>query len=120
MNRLLLFILLTTILGTTPGLAQEKTVTITGTVVDTYCLITMDMSGKGHKKCAEACAKNGVPLGIQEEKTGTIYLAQSQKDMMYTSPALVKYLEEKVTVEGKVHQKGGMKVIVIESVSAAK
>jgi len=68
MNRFAIFI--ATILATGVGaFAQEKKdATITGTVVDTYCLITMEMSGPKHKKCAEACAKNCVPLGIQEEE----------------------------------------------------
>lgn len=117
---LVAFVFATMFLSSALVLAQDKPATITGTVVDTYCFIAMDMSGKGHKKCAEACAKNGAPIGILEERTGTIYLAQSQKDMMYAPPLLVEYLEEKVTVKGKVHEKGGMKVILVESVARPK
>ena len=39
---------------------------------------------------------------------------------MYAAPTLVKYLEEKVTVKGKVHGNGGIKVILLESVSVAR
>lgn len=100
--------------------AQGKKATITGTVVDTYCLLTMDMSGSSHKQCAANCAKNGSSLSIKEDKTGTLYLAASQKNMLYASPGLEKYVEERVTVSGKVYKKNGVTMILVESVSPAK
>lgn len=120
-TRWLSFLFVVFVPSTTIILAQDKAEkTITGTVVDTYCLITMKMSGQAHKKCAAICAKNGVPIGIKEDKTGIIYLAQSQKDMMFAAPKLMDYLEERVTVKGTVHEQGGMKVVLIESISKAK
>ncbi|MDE3056785.1 MAG: hypothetical protein KGJ59_02370 [Bacteroidota bacterium] len=100
--------------------AQGKKVTITGTVEDTYCLLTMNMSGSAHKQCAANCAKNGSPLSIKEAKTGTLYLAAGQKNMLYASPGLEKYVEERVTVSGKVYRKNGVTMILVESVSPAK
>src|SRR6266545_335262 len=38
--------------------------TITGQVIDLNCHTTNGASGAGHKACAQACAKAGVPLGI--------------------------------------------------------
>jgi type 1 fimbria pilin len=46
---------------------KGKLVTITGTVVDTGCYVSHDSKGEAHTKCAEACAKNGVPLAILDE-----------------------------------------------------
>jgi len=104
-----------------PAYSQEKKdVTMTGTVIDTYCHVTMGMGGQAHKKCAEMCAKNGSPLSIKEEKSGTLYLAAGQKNMVYAPSGLEKYVEEKVTVKGKLYEKDGVKMIVVESVSAAQ
>lgn len=104
-----------------PSKAQEKNeTTITGTVVDTYCLVTMAMGGQAHKQCAAMCAKNGAPLSIKEDKTGTLYLAAGQKNMVYASSGLEKYVEEKVTVKGKVYEKEGVKMIVVASVAPVK
>ncbi len=108
------------LLSIAPAHAQGKKGSITGTVVDTYCLVTMDMGGGSHKQCAAKCAKSGSPLGIKEEKTGTVYLASGQKNMLYASSGLEKYLEEKVTVQGTVYEKDGLKMIVVDSAAPAK
>ena len=52
--------------------------TITGQVVDLNCNTTNGASGAGHKACAQACAKAGVPLGVLSSD-GTIYLPVSSK-----------------------------------------
>ena len=103
-----------------PAQAGGKKGTITGTVVDTYCLVTMNMGGPGHKQCATNCAKNGSPLGIKEDKTGTVYLAAGQKNMLYASPGLEKYVEQRVTVQGTVYERDGVKMIVVDSAAPAK
>ncbi len=80
----------------------------------------MNMSGSSHTQCAANCAKNGTPLSIKEDKTGTLYLAAGQKNMLCTSPGLEKYVEERVTVSGKVYKKNGVTMILVESVSPTK
>src|SRR5947209_13961754 len=52
--------------------------TITGQVVDLNCFTTNGASGAGHKACAQACAKAGVPLGVLSSD-GTIYVPVSSK-----------------------------------------
>src|SRR2546425_10925265 len=52
--------------------------TITGQGVDLNCNTTNGASGPGHKACAQACAKAGVPLGILASD-GPMYLAGSSK-----------------------------------------
>ncbi len=101
--------------------AQGKKRTITGTVVDAYCHVTMNMGGTSHKKCAEACIRNGSPVAIKEDKTGTIYLAAGhQKNMTFASSGLEKYLEEHVAVSGTVYERDGVRMIVVESAAPAK
>src|SRR2546425_12085947 len=52
--------------------------TITAQVVDLNCNTTNGASGAGHKACAQACAKAGVPLGLLSSD-GTIYVPVSSK-----------------------------------------
>src|SRR2546430_8996233 len=52
--------------------------TITAQVVDLNCNTTNGASGAGHKACAQACAKAGVPLGLLSSD-GTMYLPVSSK-----------------------------------------
>src|SRR6516164_8118427 len=47
------------------SLAAEKTVT--GTLADSFCYITMGAHGAGHKKCATECAKKGIPVALVEK-----------------------------------------------------
>ncbi len=103
-----------------PAEAQEKKGAVTGTVVDTYCLVTMNMGGTAHTQCSVTCAKSGAPLAVKEDKTGIVYLAAGQKNMLYASSGLEKYMEQRVTVRGKVYERDGVKMIVVDSAAPAK
>jgi hypothetical protein len=109
------------ILGAT-GIAHEghdgKLTSINGTVVDTGCYVSHNSKGEAHAKCAEACAKNGVPLSILDEK-GTLYMpiAVEHKDQ---NAKLIPFIEKKVKVTGTVMEKGGLKGIAIKTVELAQ
>ncbi len=101
--------------------AMGKKKAITGTVADAYCLVTMDMGGSSHTKCATTCATNGGPLALKEDKTGIVYLlAGHGKNMTYASSGLEKYLEKRVTVEGTVFERDGLKMMVVDSATPVK
>src|SRR2546426_10339225 len=55
---------------------DEMTITAQGG--DLNCNTTNGASGPGHKACAQACAKAGVPLGLLSSD-GTMYLPVSSK-----------------------------------------
>jgi predicted lipoprotein with Yx(FWY)xxD motif len=96
---------------------KGKPVSITGTVVDTGCYVSHDSKGEAHAKCAEACAKNGVPLAILDEH-GTLYMpiAVEHKDQ---NAKLMPFIEKRVKVTGTILEKGGLKGIAIKTVEAA-
>jgi hypothetical protein len=104
------------------GIAHEghdgKLTTINGTVVDTGCYVSHSSKGEAHVKCAEACAKNGVPLAILDEK-GTLYMpiAVEHKDQ---NTKLIPFIEKKVKVTGTVMEKGGLKGIAVKTVEVAQ
>ena len=92
--------------------------TITGQVVDLNCFTTNGASGAGHKACAQACAKAGVPLGILSSD-GTIYVAVSSKPGDPQNAKLEQYTEGKVKVSGTHRMVSGLHTIEIKTVSAA-
>lgn len=100
---------------------ESGDVTIVGEVVDSHCYLTMGAKGEDHKQCAVDCAKGGIPLSILEDKTGTVYFVGNGKDQMKgANDMLVSYAAEKVSVKGKLVEKGGAKMIIAKSVEKAK
>src|SRR5437867_11069641 len=72
--------------------------TITAQVVDLNCFTTNGASGAGHKACAQACAKAGVPLGVLSSD-GTIYVPVSSKPGDPQNSKLEQFIEAKVRSE---------------------
>lgn len=92
--------------------------TMTGQVIDLNCHTTNGASGPGHKACAQACAKAGVPLGILASD-GTIYVPVSAKPGDPQNSRLAAFAESKVTVTGTHRFVSGLHTIEIRTVSAA-
>ena len=102
---------------------KPKEVTIVGQVVDSECYMKMgDMAlSEDHHNCAEACAKGGIPLAILEEKTDSLYYtANAGMSMKSTTESLMPYLDEKVSIKGKVMERAGAKLLVISSIEKVK
>jgi hypothetical protein len=93
-----------------------NTVTVKGYVLDSACAFTKSLKKPISSECATACAKAGSPLVILSS-AGTIYWpiadttpSSSQNDK------LLPYAGQRVTVSGKVFQRGGSMAIVISKV----
>src|SRR3989449_2674408 len=91
--------------------------TITAQVVDLNCNTTNGASGAGHKACAQACAKAGVPLGLLSSD-GTMYLPVSSKAGDPQNSRLIPFAESKVKVTGTHRLVSGLHTIEIKTVSA--
>ena len=99
--------------------ADTPTVTVKGYVLDSACAFTKSLDKPISKECAISCAKAGSQLVILAED-GTIYWPIA--DTMPSSgqnPKLLPFAGEKVTVTGKVYQRGGSKAIVIDKIASA-
>jgi hypothetical protein len=96
-----------------------KTIKLTGYVIDSACAFVKDLKKPISEECATTCAKSGSPLVIMAQD-GTVYLPISD-----TTPAtgqnerLMEYAGKRVSVIGKVYEKGGSRAVVIEKVEAA-
>jgi len=91
----------------------------TGEIVDLACYMPHgnpeQYRGPGHKKCAETCAKKGLPLGLlTDDKQVYLILEDHENSKPY---ATVKdKAAEHVTLEGNKVALGGLQSIVVEAV----
>ena len=91
--------------------------TITGEVVDLACYLSHPATGHGpgHRKCAETCAKKGIPMGILTEDKQVFLLLEDHDTPKPYADALAKAAET-ITVEGEKVMQGGLNGIVVQSV----
>jgi hypothetical protein len=94
----------------------EKDVTLTGEVIDTYCYATMGARGESHRECGLECAKAGIPVGLLQEKTDTVYVLLPDKDKTGLPEGVIQKMGRTATVTGHVIKKGGSQFLVVESV----
>jgi hypothetical protein len=98
--------------------ADAPSITVKGYVLDSACAFTKDLSKPISKQCATSCANAGSQLVILAED-GTIYWP-----IAATTPSsgqnakLLPFAADKVTVTGKVYERGGSKAIVIDKIEA--
>ena len=102
------------------GAADTATVTVKGYVLDSACAFTKDLSKPISKQCATSCANAGSPLVILADD-GTIYWPiASTTPSSGQNAKLLPFAADRVTVTGKVYQRGGSKAMVIEKIEAQK
>lgn len=100
--------------------SAPKTVRVSGYVIDSACAFTKGLTKPVSPACAVACARAGSPLVILSDR-GTIYWPISN-----ATPAkgqnshLMPFAGKRVTVNGKIYEKGGSHAIVIERIEAAR
>lgn len=95
--------------------AKPERVKVTGEIIDTWCYITeiMYAEGTAHHQCAVWCAAGGIPVGILGDD-GQVYmvLKLAGDDTSVGNPAIMKIQTHRVTVDGSVYTRDGLKYIV--------
>jgi hypothetical protein len=106
-------------LGRIAELSSQE-VTVVGEIVDWNCYKKGEKNkGAAHKACAIQCAKAGAPLGIVEEKTGTVYKLAGASWTANKNEKLIPFVAERVRIKGTVEEKDGEKVLTILSIEKA-
>ncbi len=99
--------------------ATAERVKLTGEVIDSWCYITeiMYAEGSAHHQCALWCAAGGVPVGILGDD-GQVYmvLKLGSDDTSVANPAILRIQSHRVTVDGSVYERDGIKYIVVNKV----
>jgi hypothetical protein len=99
------------------GLATEgATTSVSGTLEDSFCWVTMGAHGPSHKKCATECAKAGIPVSLVQNDTGKVYILLPPKNKSPLPDSVLTHMEDEVTVTGKEYTKGGATYLTVESV----
>jgi hypothetical protein len=96
--------------------AETPETTVTGNLIDTYCYGVMGAHGSSHQKCAIACAKKGIPVGLEEKGTGKIYVLLPKKNEQPLPKDVIDKMETEVTISGHQYEKGGVNFLTVDSV----
>lgn len=100
---------------------NTKQVEIVGEVIDAWCYCSGVMGpgrGEVHKKCARLCVAGGVSAGILTDD-GTVYLAGKSEAYKGCAGLLLPYVATRVKVKGWLAERGGLKILKINSVEPA-
>jgi len=94
--------------------AAEKSVT--GTLEDSFCYVTMGAHGSSHQKCAQVCTKKGIPVSLVEKGTGTMYILLPPKNDEPIPDSVTNRMEDQVTITGDEYDKGGTRYLTVKVV----
>ena len=100
------------------SLAESPTVTVKGYVLDSACAFTKSLDKPISKECAIACAKAGSQLVILAEDGKIYWPIAATTPSSGQNEKLLPYAGAKVTVTGKIYDRGGSKAIVIDKIAA--
>jgi hypothetical protein len=96
--------------------AMAAQMSVTGTLEDSFCYVTMGAHGPSHKACATACAKKGIPVALVEKGTDKMYILLPPKNDASLPADVVSRMEDEVTVTGDEYEKGGITYLTVVSV----
>ena len=90
---------------------------VTGEVVDLSCYLHHPATSHGatHRKCAETCAKKGLPMGLLTEDGSVVLLLEDHANPKAYADAIGKAAET-ITVDGDKVTQGAMTGVVVEAV----
>jgi hypothetical protein len=99
--------------GAAAAWAGEK---VTGEVVDLSCYLhhPETSTGASHRKCAETCAKKGLPMGILTGEKQVFVLLEDHDNPKAYATAIGKAAQQ-ATVEGTKVNVGGVQGIVVQA-----
>jgi hypothetical protein len=99
------------------GAAAHAGDKVTGEVVDLSCYLhhPQTSTGNSHRKCAETCAKKGLPMGLLTEDKQVFLLLEDHDNPKAYSAAIGKAAQQ-ATVDGDKVNLGGVQGIVVQAV----
>ena len=89
-------------------------VTLSGTVVDTFCYLQNGNHSATHNSCSKTCIERGVPAGFLTDD-GTLYILFDQKPGS-VKEKVVGLIDVPAILKGTPMTRGGVKGIQIKSI----
>lgn len=100
-----------------------KRIRVEGELIDTWCYVTEIMYARGsaHFQCAVWCAVGGIPVSIRADD-GTLYVVLRVEDdsQNVSNPAMIRIQSHKVTVDGDLIERDGVKYLLVTQVADDK
>jgi hypothetical protein len=93
--------------------------TLKGYVIDSACAFVKNLKKPISSECAVACAKAGSPLVILGDDGVIYWPISAEVPAAGQNQRLIPLAGQRVTVSGRVYQKGGSHAIVIDKVESA-
>ncbi len=100
-----------------------KRVSVTGEIVDTWCYVTeiMYAVGTAHHQCAVWCAAGGIPVSILGDDGKVYVVLKLEGDATsVANPAILKIQTHKVTVNGDLFERDGVRYLFVTQVADDK
>ena len=97
---------------------EMGSVTKTGEIIDSACYIQKGAKGAGHRECAQKCADAGIPLALLEDGTNKVIWLTSA-DHGSANGQLKPYAAQKVKITGTLSERGGTKLLTVETIEPA-
>lgn len=99
--------------------AGGKEVTLTGELVDLACYMGHEGKGSKHAACGKMCVQGGAPMGLLTTDGKTYLLVEDHSTPKAKKPykQAQELIAETVTVKGDLYDRGGLKAVMVESVS---
>ena len=98
------------------GYDAGKPITVKGYVLDSACAFTKGLKQPISKDCAIACAKAGSPLVILTDDGKIYWPIADTTPSSGQNDRLMPFAGDRVSVTGKVFQRGGSSAIVLEKI----
>ena len=100
----------------TPATEAGKPVTLVGEVIDMYCYMSHPAEGQGpgHAKCAQACMRNGLPIGFLSD--GKVYLIIGGKDHANAKDLVVDFAGKQSRLTGTLISHDGVNALEIDKI----
>ncbi|HXM94659.1 MAG TPA: hypothetical protein VOA64_10485 [Candidatus Dormibacteraeota bacterium] len=100
-------------------IAQQKSSTVEGYVLDSSCAFTKSLDKPISRECALSCATAGSQLVILGDDKVIYWPISDAMPATGQNARLLEFAGGRVQAKGKVYDRGGSKAIVIEGLQAA-
>src|SRR2546429_3652756 len=98
----------------------QKSVAVEGYVLDSACAFTKGLEKPISRDCAVACAKEGSQLVILTKEGAIYWPIDSATPAKGQNVKLLEFAGNRVKATGKLYERGGSHVLVVENISAGE
>ncbi len=96
------------------AIAAGRPVSLHGEIVDLECFLRDGARGRRHRACALACRDRGASLALVEDGSGALYPIAGRTPASDPGEAVAHLIAERVSIEGRLYERAGARILVVE------